>query len=133
MNEETCTGKCHDCGGCNGCSEKVTLSCNPDISFVSTITFSARRFEGYDAIRLVIECAKDDVSGECYAGIGYYKNGKELTCEPKKHKIDNTELLCLNLDFDAKVDADKAEIKVYCKNGATLRIEHINVINVRKA
>ncbi len=133
MNEEACTGQCSDCGGCNGCSEKVVLSCNPDISFVSTITFSARHFEHCEAIRLVVECAKEGSAGECYAGVGYYKNGEEIACEPKKHKIENTELLCLNLDFDAKDSADKAEIKVYCENGATLRIEHINVINIRKA
>ena len=133
MNEDKCTGTCSECGGCNGCSEKVVLSCNPDISFVSTITFSTRHFEGHEAIRLVIECAKDGTLGECYAGVGYYFGGKEIACEPKKHKIENSELLCLNLDFAAIPNADKAEIKIYCENGATLRIEHINVINIRKA
>lgn len=132
MNDENCTGKCSDCGGCNGCSEKVTLSCNPDVSFVSTITFSARNFAGCLAIRLVIECAKDGDAGECYAGIGYYNDGKETTCEPRKYKIENTASKCLNLDFEAKDNADKAEIKVFCQNGATLHIEHINVINVKK-
>ena len=111
MSEETCTGKCSDCGGCNGCSEKVVLSCNSDISFVSTITFSARHFNDCEAIRLVVECAKEGSEGECYAGVGYYKNGKETYCDPRKHRIENTNLLCLNLDFDAKSDSDKAEIK----------------------
>lgn len=133
MNEDNCTGKCSECGGCNGCSEKVVLSCNPDISFVSTITFSARHFKDCASIRLVTECAKDGKDGECYAGIGYYKDGTEIACEPRKYKIENTLLTCLNLDFDVLQDADKAEIKVYCENGATLRIEHINVINMRKA
>lgn len=133
MSEENCTGVCSECGGCNGCSERVILSCNPQISFVSTITFSSRGFGNSCAIRLVAECEKADDTGECYAGITYYLQGKEIATEPMKYKIENTHLTCLNLDFEPRPDADKAEVKVFCKNGATLRIEHINLINIRKA
>ena len=130
MSEEKCKGECSECGGCNGCSEYVVLSCNPEISFVSTITFSARNFENCKAVRLVIECSKKDEKGECFAGVKYYKNGSLISADEEKYKIENSELICLNLDFEPLKDADKAEVKVFCKDGATLEIEHINVINV---
>ena len=131
MNEEKCSGSCSDCGGCHGCSEKVTLSCNADISFVSTITFSARNYQNSTCIRLVIECAKEGAEGICIAGIKFYKSGKlqDASCE-RKYIIDNNTLQCLNLDFAPLADSDKAEVTVFCENGATLQIEHINVINI---
>ena len=130
MNEEKCSGSCSQCGGCHGCSEKVTLSCKAEISFVSTITFSARNYQNSKYIRLVMECAKKGNDGSCYAGIKFFKDGKLLCEDQKKYTVNNQNLECLNLDFTPVADSDKAEVRVFCLDGATLQIEHINVINI---
>ncbi len=130
MSENTCTGSCSQCGGCNGCSEKVTLSNNSDISFVSNITFSSRNYENSKCIRLVMECKKPETVGECFAGIRFFKDKKCVFENNKAYSITNGNTKCLNLDFAPYAESDKAEVKVFCKNGATLFIEHINVINI---
>lgn len=131
MCEEICKGNCSDCGGCNGCSERVVLSCNPAVSFVSTITFSARNFQNSSQIRLVMECAKSGNDGKCFAGIKYYKKGDaSVISNDRKYEITNSTKACLNLDFEPEPDCSKAEVRVFCEDGATLEIEHINVINI---
>lgn len=125
MSEEKCSGKC-SC--CDGCGERVILSNNPEINFVSTLTFTERKLTGCTALTLVTECAKISDEGECYAGITFVKDGKELPeSEPEKYKIEQSELKQQNFRFEPIPDADRAEIKIFCRNGATLHIEHINV------
>ncbi len=123
MNDEKCTGSCHKC---SGCGERVVLSCNREITFVSTITFTLRNFNKNNKLCLVTECKKAETLGNCYVKIVFYKNG-EKTEGLEVYEITNTELLCKTFEFQGN-DADKAEITVVCENGATLEIEHINAV-----
>jgi len=126
MSEEKCGGKC-SC--CQGCGERVILSNNPEINFVSTLTFTERNLSACKALVLVTECCKESEGGECYAGITFFKdNSATDESEPEKYLISKSELKQQNFRFEPIPDADKAEIKIFCKNGATLHIEHINVI-----
>ena len=120
---ENCTGSCHNC---SGCGERVVLSCNKEITFVSTITFTLRRFNEKSTLCLVTECKKTDDTGNCYVKIYYYKDGK-VTEGTEVYEITNPDLLCRTFEFPGS-DADKAEITVSCEDGATLEIEHINAV-----
>lgn len=123
MEKEKCTGSCHSC---NGCGERVVLSCNKEITFVSTITFTLRGFDEKSTLCLVTECKKTDNIGDCFVKIYFYKNG-EISQGSEVYKILNAELLCKTFEFKGK-EADKAEITVSCEDGATLEIEHINAV-----
>ena len=120
---EKCTGSCHKC---SGCGERVVLSCNREITFVSTITFTLRGFDEKSTLCLVTECKKTDNVGNCHVKIYYYKDGK-MTESNQVYEIINTELLCKTFEFQG-IKADKAEITVSCEDGATLEIEHINAV-----
>ena len=123
MNDEKCTGSCHKC---SGCGERVVLSCDKEISFVSTITFALRNFNEHNKLCLVTECKKADTTGKSLVKIAFYKDSKK-TEGAEIYEITNTELLCQTFEFQGN-DADKAEITVSCESGATLEIEHINAV-----
>ena len=125
MCEENCSGKCE---GCHGCSEKVILSNNPEINFVSSLTFPVRNFSNSESITLITECAKTDEKGKCFAGIKFYKNGELMPTENTKlYEIPFGEMSQKNFNFTPNKHADKAEVIIYCEGGATLDIEHINI------
>ncbi len=124
METEKCTGSCHKC---SGCGERVVLSCNKEITFVSTITFTLRGFNETSTLCLVTECKKAEALGNCYVKIAFYKNG-EKTEGTEVYEITNTDLSCMTFEFTPEKDADKAEITVLCQSGATLEIEHINAV-----
>lgn len=123
MENEKCTGSCKSC---DGCGERVVLSCNKEITFVSTITFTLRGFNENSTLCLVTECKKTDNVGNCYVKIYFYTGG-EKTQGSEVYQISNPELLCKTFEFKG-IEADKAEITVSCEDGATLEIEHINAV-----
>lgn len=94
---------------------------------MSSISFSVRNFYK-KTIRLVTLCKRTDDVGICTAQIKFYKNGESTDNNTKAYEITNTELTCLNLDFEPDSDADKGEVIIKCENGATLEIEQINVL-----
>ena len=122
-----CTGSC---SGCNGCGESFVLSTDKNVTFVSSFTFTVRELEKYPEITLVTECMKIGETGRCYVGIGYYKNDELLDIsQPCKYEITETDLKQYQFRFPSERNADKAEITVKCVDGATLHVEHINILN----
>lgn len=124
MSDEKCGGSCKCC---DGCSEKVILSADKSVSFVSSLTFTERQLSGCSRLVLVTECARTGEGG-CFAGIRFYKNGEETTFSaPRKYEIPEGGLMQRNFSFGTDKDADKAEITIFCEGSAVLDIEHINV------
>jgi len=126
MCENKCTGSCSSCDGCN---EKFVLSTDKTVSFVSSFTFSVRNLNEFSELILVTECKKENDIGKCIVGIGYYADDILTTDSvPDKYEITNTELSQQNFKFTPLKNADRAEITIKCINGATLNVEHINLI-----
>lgn len=125
MENCNCSGSC---SSCSGCSESFTLSTDKSVTFVSSFTFTVRDLENYDKLELIVECEKVGSFGRCIVGAGYYKDGILLPSScPDLYEITDTELKQYCFEIIPDKTADKAEITVKCVDGATLKVEHINI------